>query len=88
MNKDINIISDNNSSEIISGNLDNNKCDVSVELMFKKTISISSEDMENLESLDKFISEVKQFCRQVSVIEDNTYTPLEFRVLGEDPDDN
>ena len=44
--------------------------------------------MENLESLDKFISEVKQFCRQVSVIEDNTYTPLEFRVLGEDPDDN
>ena len=87
MNKDINIISDSNSSEIISGNLDNNKFDISVELMFKKTISIDSEEIQNLESLDKFIDEVKHFCRQVSNIESNSYTPLEFRVLGEEAND-
>ncbi len=87
MNKDINIISDNNSAEIISGNLDINKCDVSVELMFKKTISISLDEVQNLESLDKFISEVKHFCKQVSIIEDNAYIPIEYRVLGEEPND-
>ena len=87
MNKNINMISDSNSIEIVSGNLDVNKCDISVELMFKKTISISSDEIENRESLDKFISEVKHFCKQASVIEDSAYIPIEYRFLGEETDD-
>ena len=87
MNKNINIISDKNSTEIVSGNLDVNNCDTTVELMFKKTISINSNNMENRESLDKFISEVKHFCKQASIIEDNSYVPIEYRILGEETDD-
>tara|TARA_A100001011_G_C14228477_1_gene807702 strand:- start:497 stop:856 length:360 start_codon:yes stop_codon:yes gene_type:complete len=87
MSKEVNIISDSNSTEIISGNLENNNCDITVELMFKKTISISSDDANDLESLDKFVKEIKHFCKQVSIIDNNSYIPIEYRVLDEDTND-
>jgi intracellular sulfur oxidation DsrE/DsrF family protein len=79
LNRNVNIVSDNNSIEMVSGNLDANNGDIVTELMFKKTITFNVNDLENKEKLDKYVKEIKHFCEQVSSIEDLEYLPLHFR---------
>ena len=79
LNRNVNIVSDNNSIEMVSGNLDANNGDIVTELMFKKTITFNVNDLENKEKLDKYVKEIKHFCEQGSSIEDLEYLPLHFR---------
>ena len=79
MSQDINIVSDNNSIEMVSGNLDTNNGEVVTELMFKKTIILNTDDLNDKQKLDKYVKEIKHFCKQVSSIEDLKYLPLHYR---------
>lgn len=82
LNKDINIISDKSSIEMIASSpnvLVEKDSSVVAELLIKKTIVINNFDLEDREKLDKFLSEVKNFCEQASKIEDSKYIPIEFR---------
>jgi ribosomal protein S17 len=79
MSRSVNIVSDNNSIEMVSGNLDANNGEIVTELMFKKTIILDADDLKNKEKLDKYVKEIKHFCEQVSIIEDLKYLPLQFR---------
>jgi len=79
MSRSVNIVSDNNSIEMVSGNLDANNGEIVTELMFKKTIILDADDLKNKEKLDKYVREIKHFCEQASSIEDLKYLPLQFR---------
>ena len=79
MSQDINIVSDNNSIEMVSGNLDTNNGEVVTELMFKKTIILNTDDLNDKQKLDKYVKEIKHFCKQVASIEDLKYLPLHYR---------
>ena len=82
LNKDINIISDKSSIEMIASSpniLAEKDSSVVAELLIKKTIVINNSDLEDREKLDKFLSEIKNFCEQASKIEDSKYIPIEFR---------
>tara|TARA_Y100000034_G_C6776625_1_gene346808 strand:- start:437 stop:784 length:348 start_codon:yes stop_codon:yes gene_type:complete len=81
MSRDVNIILDNNSIEMVSGNLDINNGEVIAELMFKKVITIKSSDLNDREKLDEYIKEIKHFCKQAAIIEDVEYTPIYLRKL-------
>ena len=79
MNQNVNIVSDNNSIEMVSGNLDTNNGEIVTELMFKKTIILSTNDLADKQKLDKYVKEIKHFCEQVASIEDLRYLPLHYR---------
>jgi len=51
----------------------------SIELTFRKTIKISKEDLNDRQSIDRVISEVKDFCEQSSKINNYSYLPLNMR---------
>jgi hypothetical protein len=84
MSCDVNMVSDNNSIEMVSGNLDTNNGEIVTELMFKKTIVISVEELNDRQKLDKYVKEIKHFCTQASSIEELKYLPLNFRELEND----
>ena len=79
MSQNINIVSDNNSIEMVSGNLDTNNGEIVTELMFKKTIILNTDDLNDKQKLDKYVKEIKHFCKQVASIEDLKYLPLHYR---------
>jgi hypothetical protein len=84
MSRSVNIVSDNNSIEMVSGNLDTNNGEVVTELMFKKTIILNADDLNDKQQLDKYIKEIKHFCKQVASIEDLKYLPINFREINND----
>jgi len=79
MSREVNMISDSNSIEMVSGNLDTNNGGIVAELMIKKTIILDESDLRDKQKLDKFIREVKHFCEQASNIEDLKYLPINYR---------
>ena len=84
MNQNVNIVSDNNSIEMVSGNLDTNNGEIVTELMFKKTIVLNVDDLNDKQNLDKYVKEIKHFCKQVSSIDELKYLPINFRELKND----
>jgi len=78
---EIRTVTDMSSVEIISGNLDaNNEGDeIIVEMMIKKVVRISPEDLESKLELDKFVKDIEHFCDQASQIEGLNYIPITFR---------
>ena len=84
LSRKVNVIADSNSVEFISGNLNTNNGDIVTELTFKKVIKISSSDLNDKQSLDKYIKEVKNFCEQVIQIEDLEYLPFHYRMKQDD----
>lgn len=79
MNRNVNIVSDSHSIEIVSGNLGTNDGEIVTELMFKKTIILSADDLGDRDKLDKYVKDIKHFCEQASSIDDLQYLPLQFR---------
>jgi|TARA_Y100000287_G_scaffold185769_1_gene189980 hypothetical protein len=79
MSRDVSIVSDSTSIEMVSGNLDTNNDEIITELMFKKTITLKADDLNDRQKLDKYVKEIKHFCEQAASIEDIEYLPLNFR---------
>lgn len=74
------IISDKNSTEVISGRESiPSEEQVVVELLIRKNIIINISDFKDRDSLDKHISKIKHFCDQAKEIEDLKYLPLNMR---------
>jgi hypothetical protein len=84
MSRNVNIVSDSKSIEMVSGNLDTNNGEIITELMFKKTIALNVNDLKDKQKLDQYVREIKHFCEQVASIEDLRYLPLNFRELEND----
>jgi hypothetical protein len=77
LNEKISVIDDSKSLELITANnseVTGEGC--TVELTFKKIITINNSDKQ---SIDRFISEVKNFCDQAVKINDYVYVPLNMR---------
>lgn len=77
---DAKIISDNSCIEIISGKeieADNNE--ILVELLIRKNIVIKLDDFQDRSKLDEYISEIKHFCEQAKIIEEQKYIPINMR---------
>lgn len=74
----VKIASDSDCIEIISGNTGNSNVDdkIVVELSIKKIIILSKNDVSVDNKLDKFIQDIKFFCKQAKEIEDNKYIPF------------
>lgn len=79
MNREVNIVSGSTTVEMVSGNLDTNNNEIVTELMFKKTITLNADDLNDKQKLDKYVKEIKHFCEQAAAIEDLEYLPLTFR---------
>jgi hypothetical protein len=75
----INIIDDSKSLELVTSNLDEKTEKTTIELVYKKTITINNEDIKDKQSLDKVISEIKNFCDQTIQINNYVYLPLNMR---------
>ena len=77
----INIIDDSKTLELVSTNTpDNSDKDlVTVELTYKKIITINNQDFSDKQNLDRIISEVKNFCDQAVKINNYVYLPLNMR---------
>lgn len=79
-NEKINIINDSNCLEIIASDiLEKNEDKTTIELTFKKTITINNPDIEDRLCLDKIITEIKNFCDQAVNINNYVYLPLNMR---------
>jgi len=77
LNEKISIIDDSKSLELITANnseVTGEGC--TVELTFKKIITINNSDKQ---SIDRIVSEVKNFCDQAVKINDYVYVPLNMR---------
>lgn len=77
LNEKISVIDDSKSLELITANnseVTGEGC--TVELTFKKIITINNSDKQ---SIDRFVSEVKNFCDQAVKINDYVYVPLNMR---------
>ena len=75
----INVIDDSKSLEfIISNNSEVSPDSNTIELTFKKVITINNSDTDN-QSIDRIVSEVKNFCDQVLLISNYSYKPLNMR---------
>ena len=79
LNKNSLIIKDSNAYNIVSGNVDTNKNDLVAEINFTCEFSISQDDLNDREKLDKFIFYIKSCLDNLSAIEDNKYLPLQYR---------
>lgn len=78
--KKINIIDDSKSLEyILSEEQRENQDFLTIELTFKKTITINNLNIEDKQCLDKAISEIKNFCDQAVNINNYVYLPLSMR---------
>lgn len=80
VNQKIQIISDSNSTEFISGNICPDNDGIITELTYKKVIKINPEDLQDKQKLDKYINEIRYFCEQVSKIDELQYLPINFRI--------
>lgn len=79
MSRSVNIVSDSKSIEMVSGNLDTNNDEIVTELIVKKTITLKMSDLEDKQKLDKYVKEIKHFCKQAAEIDDVEYLPINFR---------
>ena len=79
MSRDVNIVSDSRTIEMVSGNLDTNNDEIVTELMFKKTITLKLDELNDKQKLDRYVREIKHFCEQAAAIEDVEYMPISFR---------
>lgn len=79
MSREVNIVSDSKTIEMVSGNLDTNNDEIVTELMFKKTITLKIGDLNDRQKLDKYVREIKHFCEQAAAIEDVKYVPINLR---------
>jgi len=78
--KKINIIDDSNSLEFIfSDEQKENEDHTTIEITYKKTITINNSELEDKQCLDKTISEIKNFCDQTVNINNYVYLPLNMR---------
>lgn len=78
--KNIKILRGDKDSEIISGmNEPFDEENITVELIIKKTIIINKEFLDEKNEMDKYISEIKHFCKQAKEIEDLEYEVLTIR---------
>jgi len=77
--KSLTIIKEDNVINITSGNLDPINKGIIAEISFKYQVSISNDDINKREDLDKFIFYIKSCLDNLSAIEDNKYIPLEYR---------
>ena len=75
----INIIEDSKSLELVTSNLDEKIEKTTIELVYKKTITINNEDIKDKQCLDSIISEIKNFCNQAVEINNYVYLPLNMR---------
>jgi hypothetical protein len=86
LNRRVKVISDDFCVEMVSGKdaggdtLIENGSFVT-ELLIKKTIFINIDDLSNRDKLDRYLSEVKNFCEQADKIEGIEYMPINFRTL-------
>lgn len=76
----VKITSDDACVEIVSG-IETETCSgqIIAELLIKKTIVINTDDLKDREKLDKYITEIKNFCEQAKSIEELKYIPIEMR---------
>jgi hypothetical protein len=78
--KKINIIDDSSSLEFIFSDEQKEIEDqTTIEITFKKTITINNSELEDKQCLDKAISEIKNFCDQAVNINNYVYLPLNMR---------
>ena len=78
--KKINIIDDSNSLEFIfSDEQKESEDQTTIEITYKKTITINNLNLEDKQCLDKTISEIKNFCDQAVNINNYVYLPLNMR---------
>lgn len=79
LSRDVSIVSDSKTIEMVSGNLDTNNDEIVTELILKKTITLKVSDLSDKQKLDKYVKEIKHFCEQAVAIEDIEYLPITFR---------
>jgi hypothetical protein len=78
--ENIKIIDDSKYLELITSDLlDKNEESTTIELTFKKVITINNKNIEDKQSLDKIISEIKNFCDQAVNTNNYVYLPLNMR---------
>ena len=74
------VVSDDFCVELISGTeSDEKKEGIVTELLIKKTIFININDLNDREELDRYLTEVRNFCDQADKIEGVKYLPINFR---------
>lgn len=79
-NEKLNIIDDSKSLELITSDLSQkNDGSATIELTFKKIITINNSDTIDNQGLDRIVSEVKNFCDQAVKINNYVYLPLNMR---------
>jgi len=79
-NEKLNIIDDSKSLELITSDLSQkNDGSATIELTFKKVITINNSDTIDNQGLDRIVSEVKNFCDQAVKINNYVYLPLNMR---------
>lgn len=79
-NEKINIIEDSKSLELIATNpSEKNEGGTTIEITYKKIITINNSDTIDNQGLDKIVSEVKNFCDQAVNINNYVYLPLNMR---------
>lgn len=78
--ENIKIISDNSSTELVSGReISANDDQVVVELLIRKHIVIDRTDFEDRSQMDRHIKKIKHFCEQAKSIEELKYLPINMR---------
>lgn len=79
LNKESLIIKDSNAINIVSGNINSKKSDLTAEINFTCEFSISHDEILEKDKLDKFIFYIKSCLDNLSSIEDNKYIPIQYR---------
>jgi len=78
--ENISIINDSKRSELIaSGPSDDHGEFSTIELTFKKTIMLSSKDLDDKNSLDRALSQIRDFCDQSAKINNYEYRLITMR---------
>lgn len=75
----INIINDSKGFELIASRDSDNSEFATIELTFKKTITVMSGDLDDKNSLDRVLSEIRDFCDQSAKIENYEYRLITMR---------
>ncbi len=77
----ITVIDDDFCIEMVSGDVKRSSSDkIVTELLIKKTILVDESIFDDKYQLDKYLSEIKHFCKQAKEIENIVYSPLSLRV--------
>ena len=80
LKKQVSVITDSNCVEFFSKE---DSIDLSgeivAELLIKKRVVINIKDLNDKARLDKYMSEIKQFCEKAAAVEDIKYIPINYR---------